>query len=195
MNVPNFLSALRIIIALIAPFFLIEGGLWVRIISGFVCFIAIITDWFDGWYARKYNQVTKLGKILDPIADKMLVLISFSVFVYMDVISIWWIIPIFIREIVVTAYRFMFLSKNIVVAAVQSGKIKTVMQMVTIGIAYLFFMTNKHFREILTEYISLQNLKYLLYLALIITLYLTVKSGVIFFKNNWRIIKHYHNWA
>lgn len=195
MNIPNFLSALRILIALIAPFFLIEGGLWVRIIAGFVCFIAIITDWFDGWYARKYNQVTKLGKILDPIADKMLVLISFSVFVYMDVISIWWIIPIFIREIVVTAYRFMFLSKNIVVAAVQSGKMKTVMQMITIGIAYFIFMTNKHFREILNEYISIQNLRYLLYAALAITLYLTVKSGIIFFKNNWRIIKHYHNLA
>lgn len=187
MNLPNFLSALRIVIAFVAPFLLIEGSLWVRIVVGIVCFIAIITDWFDGWYARKYNQVTKLGKILDPIADKALVLISFSVFVYLDVISIWWIIPIFIREIVITIYRFIFLSKNIVVAAVQSGKIKTTVQMVTIGVAYAFFMLNKHFRAYASDYF-----KYILIAALIVTLYYTVKSGVIFFKNNWKIIKRYH---
>lgn len=190
MNLPNFLSALRILIALVAPFFMIEGNLTVRIIVGIITTIAIATDWFDGWYARKYNQVTTLGKILDPIADKVLVLISFSVFVYMDVISIWWIIPIFIREIVVTVYRFIFLSKNIVVAAVQSGKLKTVMQMVTIGVVYLFFMTHKHFKAYFSE-----NLKFILYGALAFTLYLTVKSGVIFFKNNWRTIKKFHNIA
>ena len=197
MNLPNFLSALRILIALVAPFFMIEGNLTVRIIVGIITTIAIATDWFDGWYARKYNQVTKLGKILDPIADKILVLISFSVFVYMDVISVWWIIPIFIREIVVTAYRFAFLSKNIVVAAVQSGKLKTVMQMVTIGITYFFFMTNAHSKEFLSLNIKFitQNFEYVLYTALAFTLYLTVKSGVIFFKNNWGTIKKFHNIA
>ncbi len=120
MNFPNFLSSTRILIALIAPFFLINGGMWMRIIAGSFIFLALITDWLDGWYARKYNKITNLGKILDPIADKAIVLISFSVFVYMDVLSIWWIIPIFIREIVVTIYRFIFLSKNIVVAAAKS---------------------------------------------------------------------------
>jgi len=190
MNVPNFLSFLRIVIALIAPFYLINDNLWVRLIAGAVCTIAIATDWFDGWYARKYNQVTTLGKILDPIADKMLVLISFSVFVYLDVLSIWWVIPIFIREIVVTIYRFIFLSKNIVVAAAKSGKIKTAMQMTTLALAYILFITNKHFNEYFSEHYY-----YLLWIALAITLYLTIKSGIIFFKNNWKIIKRYHNLA
>lgn len=187
MNFPNFLSSTRILIALIAPFFLINGGMWMRIIAGSFILLALITDWLDGWYARKYNKITNLGKILDPIADKAIVLISFSVFVYMDVLSIWWIIPIFIREIVVTIYRFIFLSKNIVVAAAKSGKIKTVMQMVTLGIAYVLFITSKHFREYFSEHYRI-----VLYLALSITLYFTVKSGIIFFKNNWRIIKRIH---
>jgi len=188
MNIPNFLSFLRILIALIAPFYLISENLEVRLIAGVFCTIAIATDWFDGWYARKYNQVTKLGKILDPIADKVLVLISFSVFVYLDVVSIWWVIPIFIREIVVTGYRFLFLSKNIVVAAVRSGKIKTVIQIVTLVIAYVFFITKYHFKEYFSEYFS-----HILWFALAVTLYLTVRSGIIFFKNNWKIIKNYHN--
>lgn len=190
MNFPNFLSSVRILIALIAPFYLINGSLAVSLIAGAVCTIAVATDWFDGWYARKYNKVTKLGKILDPIADKMLVLISFSVFVYLDVLSIWWVIPIFIREIVITIYRFIFLSKNIVVAAAKSGKIKTVMQMATLAIAYIFFMTKDHFQEYFSEYYQ-----HILWAALVITLYFTVKSGIIFFKNNWNLIKRYHQLA
>ena len=190
MNFPNFLSSLRILIALIAPVFLIQGDLLVRVIAGFFVFVAVMTDWLDGRYARKYNKVTKLGKILDPIADKMLVLITFSVFVYLDVLSIWWIIPIFIREIVVTIYRFIFLSKNIVVAATKSGKIKTVMQMVTLAIAYILLMTSKHFRTYFSEHFHI-----ILYLALTVTLYLTVKSGYIFLKKNWGIIKSYHEIA
>ncbi len=187
MNVPNFLTSIRILIALVAPFFLINGTLWVRIIAGIFVFIAIITDWLDGWYARKYNKVTRLLKILDPIADKVLILISFSVFVYMDVLSVWWIIPIFIREIVITVYRFIFLSKNIVVAATQSGKIKTVIQMLTIGIAYVLFMTSRHFREYFSEHFNI-----LLYIALMLTTYYTIKSGVVFLINNWRNIKRFH---
>jgi len=187
LNFPNILSLVRILIALTAPFYLIEGDMWVRIIAGSLCFIAIVTDFVDGWYARKYNEITKLGKILDPIADKALVLISFSVFVYMDVISFWWVIPIFIREIAVTAYRFIFLSKNIVVAAAKSGKVKTVMQMATLGVAYFMFMINNHFREYVTEF-----MQYALWLALVLTLYHTIRSGFIFFRNNWRIIKQYH---
>jgi CDP-diacylglycerol--glycerol-3-phosphate 3-phosphatidyltransferase len=186
-NIPNILTSLRIIIALIAPFYLINGSLWVRIVAGLFMFIAILTDWLDGWYARRYNKITKLGKILDPLADKALIIISFSVFVYMDVLSVWWIVPIFIREIVITIYRFIFLSKNIVVAATKSGKIKTVMQMITLGIAYVLFMTNKHFIEYYSDYF-----KIILELALVITLYFTLKSGIIFIMRNWRIIKRIH---
>ncbi len=77
MNVPNIITSIRIAIALIAPFYLIGGGLWVRVIAGAFMFLAVMTDWLDGWYARKYNKITKLGKILDPIADKILIIIYF----------------------------------------------------------------------------------------------------------------------
>jgi CDP-diacylglycerol--glycerol-3-phosphate 3-phosphatidyltransferase len=190
MNFPNILTSLRIVVALVAPIFLINGDLWTRIIAGIFIFMAIVTDWLDGWYARKYNEVTKLGKILDPIADKVLIIITFSVFVYLDVLSIWWIIPIFIREILITVYRFLFLSKNIVVAATKSGKIKTVVQMITIGIAYFWFMTHRHYREYHFSFINLA-----LQIALLITLFLTIQSGVIFVKDNWKNIKKFHHFS
>lgn len=197
MNLPNFLSFIRIIIAFIAPFFLINGTMTESIIAGIFCTIAMATDYFDGWYARKYNKITTLGKILDPIADKALVLISFSVLVYLDVLSVWWVVPIFIREILVTAYRFIFLSKNIVIAAAKSGKIKTIMQMLTLGIAYFLFMTRDYFRDYLLEdyttVLSMFNVA--LYIALAATVYLTVNSGYLFFKNNWSNIKRFHEIA
>ena len=187
MNFPNTLTSLRIFIALIAPFYLINENLNTRIFVGVILFIAILTDWLDGWYARKYQQETKLGKILDPIADKMLILISFSVFVYLDVLSFWWIIPIFIRELAITIYRFIFLSKNIVVAASNSGKIKTVIQVITIGIAYFFFMTRLHFKEYFSVYFN-----YILYFALSLTVFFTIKSGIYFIIKNWKLIKQIH---
>ncbi len=188
MNFPNIITSIRILVALIAPFFLIDGNLWTRIVAGIFILAAILTDWLDGWYARKFNKVTSLGKILDPIADKMLILITFSVFVHLDVLSIWWIIPIFIREIVITIYRFIFLSKNIIVAATSSGKIKTVAQMITLGIAYVLFMTNRHFREYSSDYFTI-----LLQVALSITLFFTLKSGYNFIVKNWGIIKKFHH--
>ena len=187
MNFPNILTSTRIFIALVAPFYLINENLNTRAFVGVILFIAIITDWLDGWYARKFKQETKLGKILDPIADKILVLISFSVFVYLDVLSFWWIIPIFIRELVITAYRFIFLSKNIVVAAAKSGKIKTVIQMTTLGIAYFLFMTRHHFGEYFSE-----DLRYILYFALSLTVFFTLKSGISFIIKNWKLIKRIH---
>lgn len=202
MNIPNALSFIRIIIAIVAPFFLINGSKTVSIIAGIFCTIAIATDYFDGWYARKYNKITTLGKILDPIADKALILISFSVLVYLDVLSVWWVIPIFIREIAVTAYRFLFLSKNIVVAAAKSGKVKTVMQMLTLGITYFFFMTNKFYKGDLKlnfgkEFTDmfLAGFEIVLFLALAFTVYLTVQSGYLFFKTNWNTIKRFHQTA
>lgn len=202
MNIPNALSFLRIIIAFIAPFFLINGSKTVSIIAGIFCVIAIATDYFDGWYARKYNEITTLGKILDPIADKALILISFSVLVYLDTLSIWWVIPIFIREIAVTVYRFIFLSKNIVVAAAKSGKVKTVMQMLTLGITYVYFMTKKFYKGDLKinfgaegSEMFLNVFEVVLVIALVYTVFLTIQSGYLFFKSNWQTIKRFHQTA
>lgn len=189
-NVPNILSSFRILIALTAPFFLIDGSLHMRLFVGFICTVAVLTDWVDGWYARKYNAVTKIGKILDPIADKTLVIVVFSVLAYLDVLSFLWVLPIILREVIITIYRFIFLQKNKVVAAVKSGKIKTIMQMFTLGLAYTFFMMNRHF----PEYFSASYWIFM-YIALIITVFLTLHSGYIFFKNNWRLIKRVHNLA
>jgi|GEM_PF-540115 len=187
MNVPNTLTVIRILVAITVPFYVINGSLEVRLIAGIICTVAVLTDWLDGWYARKYNAVTNIGKILDPIADKVFVITCLSVLAYVGVISIWWVVPIILREIIVTVYRFIFIEKGKIIAAVKSGKIKTAMQMSTIAVAYVIFLVKKHFVAYFhTEYYLV------LYCCLAITLYLTLESGYVFFRNNWKLVLSVH---
>ena len=73
-NVPNILTIIRIVLGFIVPVLLLYGDLTGRIVAAVLFTIAGVTDYLDGWYARKYNLETKLGKILDPIADKIILL-------------------------------------------------------------------------------------------------------------------------
>lgn len=188
MNLPNLVTSFRILVSLTAPFFLVINDFWVRVTVGFICVIAVLTDWFDGWYARKYNQVSTTGKILDPIADKVYIIATFSVLAYLDLFSIWWVIPIFLREIVITAYRLVFLTLGKAVAAVSSGKIKTVAQISSIGLIYFCFMWKTYYSAYYHP-----ALDWLILLSLVVSLYLTLYSGYIFFQNNWKMIKSYHS--
>jgi len=182
-NLPNFITSIRILISLCVPFMIIYGDFEMRVAAGILGVAAVSTDWLDGWLARKYNEVTKLGKMLDPIADKVYVLLTLSIFAYLGMYSFWWVLPIIIRELVITAYRFSFLEQGKVVAAVQSGKLKTVLQMGSIGYIYLIFMCKIYYPTYFHY-----ALTYTMYIILAATLALTLYSGYVFFRNNWKLI-------
>ncbi|MCH2023059.1 MAG: CDP-diacylglycerol--glycerol-3-phosphate 3-phosphatidyltransferase [Saprospiraceae bacterium] len=193
MNLPNALTVLRIILGVIVPYMMWIDDLNIRIWAAILFAIAAFTDWMDGWYARRYNLVTKLGKILDPIADKIIVLSCFVVLsdvVFEQMYSIWWIVPIFLREVVITVYRLIFLlrKKPIVVAASWSGKAKTVMQMITLPCAYFYLMLIEHFQGLLSHTATLV-FWWILHLMIIASLALTVGSGLRFFVKNWKAVK------
>lgn len=154
MNLPTKLTILRIILSfvviaiLIFPFYTV-GITWPRvvilgislkseyIIAGVIFIVASITDFIDGYLARKNNQVTDTGKMLDAIADKILVDSVLIIFAAHGFISV--IIPIIIvvRDIIVDAIKMEAASKGKVVAAIKSGKIKTASLM--IGTILTFF--------------------------------------------------------
>jgi len=165
---------------------LLYGDLYGRILAAILFIIAGVTDYLDGWYARKYNLVTKLGIVLDPIADKIILLSCFFVLsslTHLDVFSLWWVIPIFLREVLITVIRFVFLSKKkpLVMAASWSGKAKTTIQFMTLPLAYFIFM----FRY----YGNIQPaswLEFILYGFLIASVLLTLQSGWSFFSKNWK---------
>ncbi len=127
-NLPTILTFSRIILI---PFFvLITPKSPLLGITIFI--IASATDFLDGYLARKSGQITKFGIILDPIADKFLVISALILLVDMVRLSAWVAIVIIVREFVVTALRVVALSKNIVIPAETGGKLKTVSQMTAI---------------------------------------------------------------
>ena len=129
MNLPNKLTVLRIIMV---PFFI--AAIWKKwFFVAFALFIvASLTDMLDGKIARARNLVTNFGKIMDPLADKILVYSALCLFVENGTIPGWTLIIILAREFVVSGMRTVAASEGIVIAAAMSGKIKTVLQMVAV---------------------------------------------------------------
>lgn len=146
-----------------------------HLIGGLIFIIASITDWLDGYIARKYELITNMGKFLDPLADKLLVSAAFIILVELGSAPSWIIIVIISREFAVTGLRLILAGSGEVVAANQLGKIKTVTQIVAI-ISLLF--NNIYFESIGVPFGTI-----MLYIAL----FFTVWSGVDYFYKNRRI--------
>ncbi len=128
-NLPNFLSTLRIaVLPLLAYLIQNENGLLSFIVLG----LAVLTDFFDGWVARQYKLETVLGKLLDPVADKIVlcVVVVFLVARQHDSLNPWLATLLLSREFLVTGLRAMAAGEGLVIAARQSGKIKTVTQFI-----------------------------------------------------------------
>lgn len=130
MNLPNKLTILRIILV---PVFIALYLSKIYIPACVVFAIACITDLLDGKIARKYNLVTNFGKIMDPLADKILVYSAFCLFVEKGIVPGWMLIIILFREFIVAGMRTVAAAEGTVIAAAMSGKIKTVLQMFTVG--------------------------------------------------------------
>ncbi len=128
LNIPTFLTFVRI--GLIPLFIYVTPKS--PVLGVFVFLMASLTDFLDGYLARRSNQVTKFGILIDPIADKFLIISALILLVDMVRLSAWVAIVIIGREFLVTAIRVVALSKGIVIPAEGGGKIKTATQMVAI---------------------------------------------------------------
>lgn len=157
MNLPNILTIVRIF--MIFPIVLLIDVS--SLLSGLLFIFAIFTDYLDGKIARKYNKVSDLGKFLDPLADKILVLGILIYFVWLRYFSPWIVILILFREFMVTGLRLSLVQRGVVLPALKSGKLKTFFQ----DISILFYLWNLPFK----------------YLLLIIALILTLYSGFYYF--------------
>lgn len=164
LNLPNTLALFRIALAPLMLWFLVDREniifsswhpSWLDFFAGLIFVIASITDFFDGYIARSWDQMTKLGAILDPLADKMLTLAGFLGLLVIDRVSAFAIFLILSREFFITGLRVVAADEGRNVASTMAGKIKTVFQMIAIG----FLIMNWPFA---TE---------LLWFAVILTLY------------------------
>lgn len=141
MNLPNKLTILRVI--LIIPFvlcMLIPGfGAVGRYVAVGIFIIASMTDWLDGYLARKNNLVTNFGKFMDPLADKLLVGAAMICLVETGELPAWIVIIIISREFIISGFRLVASDNGVVIAASYWGKFKTVSQMLMIIMLILNF--------------------------------------------------------
>ena len=147
LNLPNAISLIRVFLApLVLLFlslkittpvaFLEERGITVAygdLLAGGVFIIAAITDSLDGYIARKHKLVTTLGKFIDPLADKVLVIAAMVALVELQRVPAWIVVVIITREFVVTGLRLVAAAEGVVIAASRGGKLKTVFQIVAIS--------------------------------------------------------------
>ena len=132
MNLPIALTLFRIVVVPLIIVFVISSDR-VRVLIAAVIFVAAsLTDWLDGRLARRRNQVTQFGTLLDPVADKLLVAAALVALVQVDMIGAWVAMVIIGRELAVTGLRGVALSMGVIVPASGLGKIKTVSQYVAI---------------------------------------------------------------
>lgn len=119
------------------PFFIVLYMMGYTLPAFIIFVVAALTDLIDGQIARKYNMITNFGKIMDPLADKILVYSAFCCMVENGLIPAWMLIVILSREFIVGGMRTVAASEGIVVAAGMSGKIKTVLQMIAVPMLLL----------------------------------------------------------
>jgi CDP-diacylglycerol--glycerol-3-phosphate 3-phosphatidyltransferase len=176
-NIANIVTVIRI---LLAPVFiwllLLDGGRdgWIRWVATALFVVAITTDSVDGLLARQRNLVTDLGKLIDPIADKVLTGGALVVLSILGEIPWWVTIVILVREVGITVFRFIAL-RDRVVAASWLGKLKTVVQAVAIGFALA------PLSRLVGDWVNWVNA-----VLIVLALALTVVSGVEYLWQAWR---------
>jgi len=185
--IPNILTVIRIVLIpfFVLPFFYTSMYGYYSIFIGALLFIILAsTDSIDGYLARKYNVVSDFGKYWDPLADKLLVYAAFFLLSYFGWFPLWVILLLLSRETLVTLHRSVALAKGNAIAAVNSGKIKTTVQMITV-IATLVYITNEVYHFIkLPVWVSTIPI-YLIFLTLAATVY----SGIDYFMKNKKALR------
>lgn len=186
MNLPNVLTVSRIFLTLIFLYCLDQTGRLAAVSAVVLFALASITDFYDGHLARKRAQISNFGKIMDPLADKFLILATFFVFSRMSLFPVWMFWLIFVREVAVTLARFWAMARGLILAAETSGKIKTALQMATIVVILLYLLLQEFTAGVSWPGPLLWLGRGLVASCIWLTLGLTIFSGLQFFWNNRR---------
>jgi len=191
MTLPNQLTILRIVLSPVFLIFFLSDPIWMKQVSVLIYLVAALSDWYDGWLARKFNYITSWGKFWDPLADKILTSTAFIAFAGVGLIPLWMVIIIVGRDVIVTLLRVFADMKNYSFTTSYYAKWKTVLQMVFLYyllILYVAKFTNE-INSVYGDLISvLLNKQFLFYVALLITI-ITFHSGLLYIIRNWQVIR------
>lgn len=190
MTLPNQLTILRIILSPVFLFFFLSELIWMKQVSVAIYIIAVLSDWYDGWLARKFNYITSWGKFWDPLADKILTSVAFIGFAIVDLLPWWMVIIIVGRDMIITLLRLFSDMKSYVFTTSYYAKWKTLLQMVLLYYLLILFVAqySPEINIVYGKLISmLLNKQLIFFIGLFITL-ITFHSGLLYLVRNWKII-------
>lgn len=191
MTIPNQLTITRIILTPIFAIFFLVDDLTLNQLSLLIFLIAALTDWYDGWLARKYNYISELGRFLDPLADKILTSTAFFCFVFIGLLNFWMVLIIVVRDLVITLLRVYGQYKKRIFATSYLAKVKTAVQM--IFLYYLLFVyagIEKGLLPFIPKDLNMYFLnKNLIYYSMFFITVITVYTGFEYFYQNRYTIK------
>lgn len=196
MNLPNLVTLSRIplmfvVIGLLYP--VSESSLpWIRTAALIVFLFAALTDWLDGWLARKFGQVSEFGKFMDALSDKVLTLGMFISLLALDEIGRWALFPVLLilaREFLITGLRLVAAGRGKTLAAEKVGKLKTVIQLTCICLFLGKIAVEDDFTGIFSTELQENMINILLVggrTTLVAASVITVLSGIFYLSKYWK---------
>jgi len=183
MTFPTLLTLLRIPLAFLVMAAIFAPGWPAKAVALGLFLLASMTDWLDGYLARRWRQTSPLGALLDPIADKVLILGTFLALVQLAWIPAWMVLIIVLREFLITGVRLVAASRHVVLAAERAGKQKLVSQVLTIVVILAVLLIQALVGPEAIAPAAGGAMDALIQICLWITMGLTVVSGAVFL---WR---------
>jgi CDP-diacylglycerol--glycerol-3-phosphate 3-phosphatidyltransferase len=189
MTFSNQLTILRIILVPVFVILLMQVDPWLKLVGVIVFAFASLTDIYDGYHARKYGQITRLGAFLDPLADKFLITAAFLFYVWQGYLALWMVLLVALRDIVVTGLRIYAEYKNRPVVTSREAKYKTFAQNLFAYIIMLFVLLKEDIffgKKVAALMTGILHSEYLDYVMFVITAF-TVWTGISYLISNWNL--------
>lgn len=186
MNLPTQLTLLRVILTPVFLLLFFHDSLTLKFISFVVFIIASLTDWYDGYFAKKLGKVSQFGKFFDPLADKILVSSAFIAFYYQGYVKLWIVVVIVVRDFLITGLRSyaLFTTRPVVTSGL--ARAKTFLQMVSVFVIYVVYLLDQYSNSIGQPFF-IQRIVHqikLIDMLLWVVIFLTVYTGLRYLIEN-----------
>jgi len=188
MNLPNQLTVLRLFLTFPFVIALSINFPGAKLLALGLFIAGSVTDYADGYIARKFELITDFGKLMDPLVDKIMTMSAFICLVSLGIVPAWAVIVIVSREFLITGLRLLAAARGKVLPAERLGKHKTVWQIVTILYCLVLLTVSDRFGRTLSP-LTRTSLNAIGYALVCLTVGLTLWSGISYFAKNWDLVR------
>jgi len=186
-QLPNILTISRLFLTVLFIFCILQTDYRAILLAIVFFTLASISDYYDGFLAKKHDLISNFGTIMDPIADKFLMLSAFFIFMSMGVIPLWMFMIIAVREVTLTSLRIYAITKGSFLAAEKTGKIKTVAQMVSVFVILIYILLSHVAAGVFDGGLIYDIWHNSIYVIMLFTVVITLFSGMSYLWHNRKV--------